>query len=197
MCFKLGCWSPMTSALRMSDNYFDNNFGARPDMGGGGGLRGTPAVPLPLPAPSPPLMPSVAQGVSCSTGGDAHGEGALPGTSAPTPHTPPTSSPSTPSTPTPPTSPPLMPSVAQGVSFSTGGEVHRGGASNPTPSPSTPPTSPPTPTPPTHSSLLPLKKCPEPLFCVGGRDHRRFLAPGGSLPSREQVVWATLRWVLK
>ena len=108
----------MTSAIRMSDNYYDNS-GARPDKGGGGGLRGTPAVPLPLPAPSQPLMPSVAQGVSCSTGGDAHREGAPPGTSAPTPPTPPT----TPSTPTPPTSPPLMPSVAQGVSFSTGGKL--------------------------------------------------------------------------
>ena len=196
----------MTSAIRMSDNYYDNS-GARPDKGGGGGLRGTPAVPLPLPAPSQPLMPSVAQGVSCSTGGDAHREGAPPGTSAPTPPTPPT----TPSTPTPPTSPPLMPSVAQGVSFSTGGEAHRGGASTPTPIPKTPspstpptsppsptpPTSPPSPTPPTNPSLLPLGNCPEPLFCVGGRDHRRFLAPGGSQPSREQVEWATLRWVLK
>ena len=66
----------MTSALRMSDNYFDNNSGARPDMGGEGGLRGTPVVPLPLPAPSPPLMPSVAQGVSCSTGrGRSRGRG--------------------------------------------------------------------------------------------------------------------------
>ena len=103
------------------------------DLGGGGGLRGSTAVPRPLPAPSPPLMPSGAQGVSASTGGDAHRGGGLPGTSTSTPLTPPT-----PPTPTPPTSspsipltlpvpsPPLIPSVVQGGSASRGGGHSRG-----------------------------------------------------------------------
>ena len=103
------------------------------DLGGGGGLRGTTAVPSPLPAPSPPLMPSGAQGVSASTGGDAHRGGGLPGTSTSTPLTPPTPPTPTPTPPTPPTSspsipltlpvpsPPLIPSVVQGGSASRGG----------------------------------------------------------------------------
>ena len=50
-------------------------------MGGGGGLRGDPAVPPPLPVPSPPLIPSVVQGESTTTGGVALGGGDLPGSS--------------------------------------------------------------------------------------------------------------------
>ena len=105
------------------------------DLGGGGGLRGSTAVPRPLPAPSPPLMPSGAQGVSASTGGDAHRGGGLPGTSTSTPLTPPTPPTPTPTPPTPPTSspsipltlpvpsPPLIPSVVQGGSASRGGAL--------------------------------------------------------------------------
>ena len=70
----------MTSALSMSNNQLQPTTSIKADLGGGGGLRGTTAVPSPLPAPSPPLMPSGAQGVSASTGGDAHRGGGLPGT---------------------------------------------------------------------------------------------------------------------
>ena len=70
----------MTSAFCMSND--NQPARARPDVGGGGGLRGDPAVLLPLPAPSQPLIPSVDQGVSSPTGGGAHMGGALPGTSA-------------------------------------------------------------------------------------------------------------------
>ena len=66
----------MTSALSMSNNQLQPTTSIKADLGGGGGLRGTTAVPSPLPAPSPPLMPSGAQGVSASTGGTLTGEGA-------------------------------------------------------------------------------------------------------------------------
>ena len=44
-------------------------------------------------------------------------------------------------------------------------------------------------------SLLPLKDCPNPHFCVGGRNHVDFLRPGvgRDLPYREEVEWFTLR----
>ena len=44
-------------------------------------------------------------------------------------------------------------------------------------------------------SLLPLKDCPKPHFCVGGRNHVDFLRPGvgRDLPYREEVEWFTLR----
>ena len=73
-------------------------------------------------------------------------------------------------------------------------------------SPPLPPSSPPPPTreivpviskplgvPP--ESLLPLKDCPNPHYCVGGRNHTYFLPPGTErdLPTREQVEWSTLR----
>ena len=89
----------MTSALSMSNNQLQPTTSIKADLGGGGGLRGTTAVPSPLPAPSPPLMPSGAQGVSASTGGDAQRGGGLPGTCSSTPLTPtstPTPSPTTP-----------------------------------------------------------------------------------------------------
>ena len=228
----------MTSALSMSNNQLQPTTSIKADLGGGGGLRGTTAVPSPLPAPSPPLMPSGAQGVSASTGGDAHRGGGLPGTCSSTPLTPtstPTPSPTTPTpspTPTPLTlpvpSPPLVPSVVQGGSTSTGGGALGGGdlpgSSSNLPSflqpsfldncPSQLPSSPPPirPPPPSSSSpllpptgdsklgfpresLLPLKGCPSPHFCVGGRNHVYFLPPGrrGDLPTREQVEWFTLR----
>ena len=211
------------------------------DLGGGGGLRGSTAVPRPLPAPSPPLMPSGAQGVSASTGGGAHRGGGLPGTSTSTPLTPPTPPTPTPTPPTPPTSspsipltlpvpsPPLIPSVVQGGSASRGGgtlggEDLPGFSSNlisflqpsfltncPTQLPSSPPPirppPPPSSSPPLPStgdskplgvpgaSLLPLKGCPNPHFCLGGRNHVHFLPPGrgGDMPTREQVEWVTLR----
>ena len=229
----------MTSALSMSNKQLQQTTSIKADLGGGGGLRGTTAVPSPLPAPSPPLMPSGAQGVSASTGGDAHRGGGLPGTCASTPLTPtsaPTPSPTTPTpTPTPPTpltlpvpSPPLVPSVVQGGSTSTGGGALGGGdlpgSSSNLPSflqpslldncPSQLPSSPPPIRPPPPSSpspllpstgdsklgfpresLLPLKGCPSPHFCVGGRNHVFFLPPGrrGDMPTRDQVEWFTLR----
>ena len=77
---KLGRPGHTTSALSMSNINNQHQATIKADLGGGGGLRGSTAVPRPLPAPSPPLMPSGAQGVSASTGGDAHRGGGLPGT---------------------------------------------------------------------------------------------------------------------
>ena len=165
----------------------NNNYSrARPDMGGGGGLRGDPAVPLPLPAPSPPLFPSVVQGGSAPTGGVALRGGGLPGSSTnllnflqpsflanlpaqlppspppPRPPLPPSSPPA--AAPPPPPSTPLVPLVSKPLGV--------------------PP-----------ESLLPLKDCPNPHFCVGGMNHTYFLPPGTGrdLPTREQVEWFTLR----
>ena len=167
----------MTSAFCMSNN--DNHSArARPDMGGGGGLRGDPAVLLPLPAPSPPLIPSVDQGVSSSSGGGAHRGGALPGTSAtvvanlPIQVSPLLLPPPPPPLPPPPL--PAVPSPPTGVKVSV------------VPQPLGAPL---------PESLLPLKDCPNPHFCVGGRNHVDFRPPGtgSDLPTREQVEWFTLR----
>ena len=124
----------MTSALSMSNNQLQPTTSIKADLGGGGGLRGTTAVPSPLPAPSPPLMPSGAQGVSASTGGDAHRGGGLPGTCSSTPLTPtstPTPSPTTPTpspTPTPLTLP--VPFPAPCSECGSGWEyLYRGGCS--------------------------------------------------------------------
>ena len=174
----------MTSAFCMSNDNQPTNqpARARPDMGGGGGLRGDSAVLLPLPAPSQPLIPSVDQGVSSPTGGGAHMGWALPGTSATlVANLPIQVSPLLLPPPPPPPPPPLPPSSLLAVPPPpTGGKV------SVVPQPLGAPL---------PESLLPLKDCPNPHFCVGGRNHVDFRPPGSGsdLPTREQVEWFTLR----
>ena len=145
---------------------FDNNLlrsGA--DMEGEGGPRGSHAVPPPSPVPPSPLEPSAVQRVGSPSGGRVHRGGDLPLSSS-------TSVDST-SIPVDSTSTPVEPFLPPGKSSLPPGNS------------------------PGKSSLPPdvdpLPGCSDPLFCVNGRDHRRFLAPGGSQPSRKQVEWATLR----
>ena len=83
-----------------NDNFNNSRSGA--DMGGGGGLRGTPVVPLPPPVPPSPLEPSAVQRVDSPSGGRVHRGGDLLLSSSP---------PFPPSPPPPPPLPSLPPDV--------------------------------------------------------------------------------------
>ena len=75
-----------------NDNFNNSRSGA--DMGGGGGLRGTPVVPLPPPVPPSPLEPSAVQRVDSPSGGRVHRGGDLLLSSSPPSPPPPLFSPS-------------------------------------------------------------------------------------------------------
>ena len=153
----------MTAKCTSIDN--DNDLRPGADKEGGGGSRDIHVVPPPPPVPPSPLVPSAGQRVGSPLGGRVHRGGDLPLSSS-------TSVDST-SIPVDSTSTPVEPFLPPGKSSLPPGNS------------------------PGKSSLPPdvdpLPGCSDPLFCVNGRDHRRFLAPGGSQPSRKQVEWATLR----
>ena len=150
---------------------YDNNLWPGADMVGGGGLRGTPVVPLPSPVPPSPLEPSAVQGVGSPSGGRVHRGGDLPLSSFTPVVSTSTSVDSTSisldstSTPVDPTLPPETLLLGP---FSPG-------------KPSLPP------------DVNPLPGCSDPGFCVGGLDHLSFRAPGGLDPTRDQIVWVTRR----
>ena len=98
---------------------------------------------------------------------------------------------------------PLEPSAVQGVGSPSGGRVHRGGdlpLTSSTPVDSTSPGSSPGDSPGNSSGkhslppdVRPLPGCSDPDNCVGGLDHLSFKAPGGTEPTRDQIVWVTRR----
>ena len=153
---------------------YDNNLWPGADMVGGGGLRGTPVVPLPSPVPPSPLEPSAVQGVGSPSGGRVHRGGDLPLSSS----TPVDSAPS-PGNFHP---PPGYSNSPIGISSVPSQDISPGNPTLLTPGkPSLPPT------------VNPLPGCSEPDFCVGGLNHLCFKAPGGIDPTRDQIVWVTRR----
>ena len=162
---KLGCLLVYQMTAKCTSIDHDNNLRPGADKEDGGGSRDIHVVPPPPPVPPSPLVPSAGQRVGSPLGGRVHRGGDLPLSSS-------TSVDST-SIPVDSTSTPVEPFLPPGKSSLPPGNS------------------------PGKSSLPPdvdpLPGCSDPLFCVNGRDHRRFLAPGGSQPSRKQVEWATLR----
>ena len=190
----------MTAKCTSIDN--DNDLRPGADKEGGGGSRDIHVVPPPPPVPPSTLEPSAVQRVGSPLGGRVHRGGDLP------------LSPSTPvdstSTPVEPFLPPGLPGSSSNLfTFLQPSFLANLPIQLPPPLPLLPSTPSP-PLPPTGrkvplvsqplgapfpESLLPLKDCPNPHFCVGGRNHVDFLRPGvgRDLPFREEVEWFTLR----